>query len=125
MYGDNAKSCSIEFYIQNIKQIIIYSFFLTLEKCIAFSEFGVEENISSYSDGGQHRSPAVSGESTNSDTLGVGSVVEVVIGGKICYGVIKWIGKVPLRGDSDVKSQMAGIELVSWKVPFCWKRAGI
>lgn len=61
----------------------------------------------------------MSDEFTNSDELGVGSVVEVVIRGERRYGVIKWIGSVPSYGDCTIKQEMAGIELVSCKVPFC------
>lgn len=51
-------------------------------------------------------------ESTNSDELGIGSVVEVSVNDEPQYGVIKWIGQVQY-GNFTVKHLLAGIEMVS------------
>lgn len=51
-------------------------------------------------------------ESTNSDELGIGSVVEVSVNDEPQYGVIKWIGRIQY-GNLTVKHLLAGIEMVS------------
>lgn len=75
--------------------------------------FKNEKNSSSYDFDKYGSSSPINNEFTNSDELGIGSVVEVDIRGERRYGVIKWIGSVPLYGDHPIKQEMAGIELVS------------
>lgn len=63
-----------------------------------------EDGASSGSEGGYYDTP----DSSGSEGLGVGSLVEVPIKGEAHYGVIRWIGVVP--GDKHSR-RVAGIEM--------------
>lgn len=70
------------------------------------------KNNSSLNDFYKHEILKTVDENTNSDELGVGSVVEVLVGDEPRYGVIKWIGSV-IYGDLPTKPKIVGVEMVN------------
>ncbi|XKL68664.1 hypothetical protein PGB90_006433 [Kerria lacca] len=68
------------------------------------------KNNSSLNDFYKHEILKTVDENTNSDELGVGSVVEVLVGDEPRYGVIKWIGSV-IYGDLPTKPKIVGVEM--------------